>query len=268
VGPERSEWDGELAANRGPSRVVVLDSIVEINNRTSSGAFKATAAEAGRWWVKPLNNPCGPRIPITELIVGKAGALINAPVCEVAVVEIPPELEGEVYGHGRQLEHGYAVGSRDVPGVIEERELKYRQLDDNRRRQAGIFALYDWCWGSDAQWLYASEADQRTHSHDHGYYLPGRPCWTAADLRAEVDTPRQGPWSPTALDPEALDGYADRLDGLTREDIRSILDPVPPEWPVTQHELETVGWFLERRATQVAERLRRLAMQTTGGQEE
>ena len=260
-----SPWAGRLAGRREPANAPVIDNIVEINNRTSSGTFKATSADGGRWWVKPLNNPCGARVPVTELIVGLAGKLLDAPVCEVSVVAIDPDLEGEIYGHDCALKRGYAVGSRDVPGVVEGRELKYGNLDDNSRRHVGVFALYDWCWGADTQWLYAFEDEQRTHSHDHGYYLPGRPSWTAPDLRAVVDVAHPGPWDAASLDVEVLESCADRLERMTADEIWSILSVVPPQWPVTEHELETVGWFLERRATPVAGRLRRLMTRATGG---
>jgi hypothetical protein len=82
-----------------------------------------------------------------------AGALIDAPVCEVAVIEIPPELEGAEFRPGFALQPGLASGSRHVEGVLEHRNLVHLEDDDNRARHAGVFALYDWCWGADDQWF-------------------------------------------------------------------------------------------------------------------
>jgi hypothetical protein len=149
--------------------------------------------------------------------------------------------------------------------VLEERDLLHRDEDDNQRRHAGVFALYDWCWGNDDQWLYVTGDENRVYSHDHGHYLPGGPDWTSQQLVADVDVAHPQSRSHIGLEVAALDDYADRLERLKREEIVGMLRAVPAEWPVQQEELETVGWFLERRAPQVAVRLRTLARQLGGG---
>jgi hypothetical protein len=69
------------------------------------------------------------------------------------------------------LEEGWAHGSRAIDLVIETRDISLsRTTDDNARRQAGLYALHDWCCGQDAQWLMAGP-ESEFHSHDHGFYL-------------------------------------------------------------------------------------------------
>jgi hypothetical protein len=246
-----------------PTQVARIAALIERNDRTGSGAFKALDESGGRWWVKPLNNPQGARIPITELIVGRVGELIEAPVCEVRVVELPEELRDEEYRPGLKMVPGYASASRDLGGCLEERDLVHRDKDDNASRQAGVFALYDWCWGSDDQWLYVPSADYQLYSHDHGLYLSGD--WSEEALSTQVDTAHNQSRPPQGLRPEALRKYAEKLQSVSRAEIVGILRGVPADWPVTTTELETVGWFLERRACAVSARLQDLAATLHGG---
>jgi len=51
-----------------------------------SGSFLVLADDRRRYWCKSRNNFQGPRISITEQIVGRLAALIGAPACEVALV--------------------------------------------------------------------------------------------------------------------------------------------------------------------------------------
>lgn len=203
-----------------------------------------------------MNNRQGGRAVVTEQVVGRAGALIGAPVCEVAIVEIPEELAGWRFLPDRRLEPGFAHGSAAVEQAIEEPILSYGDRDDNRVRQAGVFALHDWCWGEDPQWLYWASGDMELYSHDHGYYLPSHVLdWTVETLRDYADQPRTGPWPTRHLDRSELRRLASALRAIDRSRLSAILAEIPESWPVTIAELETVGWFLEYRAQQVADRL-------------
>jgi len=195
-------------------------------------------------------------VPVNEYLIGRFAASIGAPTCEVALIEITTDHGGWEFRPGRYLEPGVACASRDVPGASEENSLGHRRNDDNQRRHAGIYAIYDWCHGADPQWLFQANDDQRAWSHDHGHYLPGGPDWTEASLLAAVDT--ANPWheSPTDLDPNAVEEFATRLEAFSDAVAMPILQSVPVTWPVSNGELETLGHFMVRRAPRVAERLR------------
>ena len=122
--------------------------------------------------IKPLNNLQGERVPITEQIVARAGQLIGAPVCTPRTIEIPEELATYPYCHSRVLVPSIAHGSGAVDEVTEIRTMNHRNEDENNVRHAYIFALYDWCWGGDEQWLVDLSDEFRYYSHDHGHYLP------------------------------------------------------------------------------------------------
>ena len=258
---EETSWQGRLAGRREPRGAVHL--AAWMNQSPGMGGSRpllALGADGNLYWVKLITNRQGPMVPVNEQIVGRCGALIGAATCRVELVDIPETLTGEVSGIA--VSAGLAHGSADVPGTVNEPSLEYRAEDDNQKRHAGLYALHDWCWGQDSQWLFALSDEYKTYSHDHGHFFPGGPNWQsyAERVRAQVDEPHllQYHFEATGLDPAAVRDCADALDAVTTGDLVEILGTIPREWPVTDTELELLGFFLERRAPQVATRMRSL----------
>ena len=165
----REEWEGLIRGRAHPNDVLVVDVPLQPSPRGGSGTFLAEASDNQRWWVKPQNNLQGAKVVVTEYVVGSAGRVIEAPVCEVKLARIPPEIAGWEFRPGATLTPGIACASRAVEGAFESRNLEHRERDDNAVRHAGVFALYDWCWGGgDDQWLYCEIDDRKVYSHDHG----------------------------------------------------------------------------------------------------
>ena len=132
---------------------------------------------------------------------------------------------------------------------MEDRALRSRDRDDNRRRHVGVYALYDLCWGGDDQWLYSASEDDALYGHDHGWYLPPTgPSWSSEELLASVDVPHQAPYPVAGLDRDEIDRVCQRLRMMVREELADVLRRLPPEWPLEDEELEVLGWFLEKRA--------------------
>lgn len=249
-------WAGlvERTPPATPPPIITLP--LQASTRGGSGTFLAADADGAKWWVKPLNNRQGGKVVVTEQVVSRVGALIGAPVCEAAVVEIPPELEGWEFRPGSALEAGYAHGSRAVDAALEERALSHGDRDDNGVRHAGVFALYDWCWGGDDQWLYAELDDRKLFSHDHGWYFPDSGNnWSVATLEAQADEPHPPRWPSGHLDGRELERLAAVLRLLPQEKLVEALMDIPETWPVSDAELEALGCFLEYRAPRVADRL-------------
>lgn len=265
---ERPDWSGLVTGRIDPPDARVIALPIKPSPRGGSGTFLAADAEGVQWWVKPLNNAQGARVTVTEAIVAAAGRLIGTPVCETTIVRLPDEIAGWEFRPGHLVEPGYAHASRGVLGVQEDRKLLFRDRDENATRHAGTVALHDWCWGGDDQWLYAEPEDRRIYSHDHGWYLPEvGPTWSPATLAARVDERHVPPWSADGLAPAELTRLAAALRSLSRTSIIEVLTAVPASWPVTDDELEAVGWFLERRSLAVAARLEAMSSigQTEGG---
>lgn len=221
-----------------------------------SGSFLVLADDQRRYWCKSLNNFQGPRISVTEQIVGRLAALIGAPACEVALVALDAIVGWEFRpGSGRLVEAGWAHGSVALDPAVETRALEHRTDDDNRRRHCGIYALCDWLAGSDVQWLCGVAEDNAYYSHDHGFYLTG-PDWTEASHTAGRDVPYALSIPPDQLDQAEMTRLADALDALTRQDIEGELSKLPGNWPVTDSELDAVAEFVDYRRGPVAARLR------------
>ena len=224
-----------------------------------SGAFLGRASDDEEYWIKVLQGPQGDRVPITEQIVGRVGKLIGAPTCAVQTIYIPKAVSGWEYRDGRTLEAGCGHASLEVSGAVEEEKgnLKHRNRDANASRHAGYFALFDWCWGDDAQGLLALTRDHEFYSHDHGHFLPpGGGRWTVAALEERLEEPHEFPDDGGGLDMLAVNELVNRLEGLERGELAFALSAIPRAWPVTTDELESVGFFLEVRAPRVAERLK------------
>lgn len=194
------EWRGLVRDRVDPDDAVTI--VVLLGPSPCGGGskpFLAVDDQRRRWWLKVINNPQGGRVLVTDHVIGRVGSLIDAPVCEVVIVRISPELAGFEYAPGRHLEPGLAHASRHIEGVLEIRGLVHREEDDNRGRHAGIFVLYDWCWGSDDQWLYSETNGRMIFSHDRGHYLFDGPNWSIASLVAAVDQPHTAPYTPDGL---------------------------------------------------------------------
>ncbi len=257
--PSSSWLVGKLASRKEPDdKSLTLDIPLGQGVGGGSGSFWGRASDQ-RWRVKPINGAHGEMATVSEFIVGRVGASIRAPVCEVSLIRIPPEVAGWDFQPGRSLEVGVACASREVAGAHEERALTHREEDDNRRRHVGIYAIYDWCFGGDDQWLYETPADEAVYSHDHGMYLPGSTDWRAQDLQARIKEAHVLATPAGGLDVGAKEDFAQRLEVLARDTLHAILMEVPASWPVADSELEGLGHFLELRAPLVGSRVRSLS---------
>ncbi len=229
---------------------------------TFSSPFRVVGSDRVDYFVKSLDNqhPGMEATLAAELVVAAAGHLVGAPVIRTVVIEIPEALAGYEPRPGTPIRAGLAHASAALEHADEmgRPSLYARAQDDNRTRHAGVYALFDWCFGADQQWLYDLDDDRRLYSHDHGLYLPHGWWLDRAALVTVVDQPHVLPDSPAGLLPAAVEEVADRLEAVTREDLEGILNQVPASWPVSDGILETLGWFLEGRASAVAMRLRTL----------
>lgn len=223
-----------------------------------AGAFLAIASDGNRYWIKTGTGGQGVRVPITEQLVGRAGALIGAPVRPVHLVYVPRAVSGWEFRKNKQLESGFAHASLDLPNSQEERKkLSYRHRDQNSIRHAGFFALYDWCWGDDMQGLVDLDDDNAFHSHDHGYFLPpGGPGWDTASLLANIGTAHELGGDGGGCDTVEVNRICNKLENLTDGDLLSVVGAIPRLWPVSDDELGTVAFYLQERAPDVAHRLR------------
>jgi hypothetical protein len=257
-----ADWSSLVRARTDDFDDLLLVAPVASAGGTWSGPFRATASDGYDYFVKSLDTtPPGEGASLAvEFIVAEVGRLIGAPVCRTSLIRIPQAIAGWEPRPGMPLRAGLAHASRALERADEQGRprLAARAQDDNRRRHVGVYALYDWCCGADAQWLYDLDHDRTLYSHDHGLYLPpaGKGGWTIPDLVASAGAPSELPDPRDGLSPMAINQVAAALDAVDRANLVSIMNRVPIFWPVADDELETLGWFLEHRAPVVAQRLR------------
>lgn len=223
-----------------------------------SGSFLVEADNGHRYWCKSVDNLQGPLVPVSEQIVGRFAALLSIATCRVELVYIPVELAGWEFRAGAYLAEGWMHGSAAEDPVTESRSLDRRVHDDNARRHAGYFALYDWLFGNDPQWLVKQTADWMYYSHDHGHYFPNCHHWTIASLAANRDTPNPLQSDAAGLDSTSLNDMADGLEALSRSELVNALADLPPDWPVSDADLEAIVDFADHRRGGAASRLRAL----------
>jgi hypothetical protein len=102
----------------------------------------------------------------------------------------------------------------------------------------------------------AAAEENRYYSHDHGWYFPPEgPTWDVQSLDGAVDVPHDLAVSASGIAPDLEREVARAVQGVNRDSIRGILGAVPATWPVSDAELEVIGFFIERRAPAVASRL-------------
>ena len=180
-------------------------------------------------------------------------------MCEVKTIKISSDFVDWEFRPGRTLAEGIAHASLHVEDVIETRSLaQFRADDNNLVRHGAIFALFDWCWGGDEQGLIALKNENSFYSHDHGWYFPPVGAnWSSAELEANVETPHELTNVPTGgITPAIIEPFACALETITQGQLIDVLSHIPLSWAVTDVELESLGFFLEKRAPMVAGRLR------------
>ncbi len=263
---ELSDWRGELAGRRGDEALITATApLRKAQPPAGTKPVLVLADDGQRYWLKAINNPQRPNIPAVEQIVGRCGALIGAPVASVALVTIPEELAGYPLYPGVALEAGIAHGSLDVVSAQSIWSLDHVERDDNRSRYSGLIALYDWCWGGDPQWLYQTGTkpnqtetfDYEYYSHDHGEYLLSREEWSLDTILPKVDEPHLLPRYPAPSMLLDSSGLAERITAVTHGQLVEVLSAIPSSWPVSDAQLELIGFFLERRRDAVAARVQR-----------
>lgn len=259
---EPGEWQGLIRGRTdGPGDVSIAAFTPGPPGISYSAPFRVIGSDHVDYFVKSLANcPQGGITLVAEFVVASVGRLINAPMIRTVIIEISPLLAGYELLPGKPVAAGLAHASAALEHCDEmgRPNLHARSQDDNRVRHAAVYALFDWCYGSDQQWLYDIDDDRRIYSHDHGLYFPSGWATDPGPLMRAVDDPHPLPDSSAGLSPVALEAAAERLEAVTRTDLAVILNQVPAAWPVTDQMLETLGWFLERRAPAVAVRIRNL----------
>ena len=231
----------------------------------SEPAF-VSADDGHLYWMKPQGNPHGPTSLLAERIVSAAGDWLEAPVVTSSLLHLPAELAAQVrFRDATVARPGLAHGSLAIRTVSHEgRELKFLGRDSNSTRGARFIALWEWCGGEDAQFLYDAQNRSSLYSFDHGMWLGGGGDWKPADLLQQTAYVPSWSHSLSRLSSSEFLNVADKLETFDEAAARSLADSVPVEWGLEAADVFIVTDWLQSRAPQVARHLRNLSSHATG----
>lgn len=188
-----------------------------------------------------------------EQVVALLGALLQAPVPGVDLVEVAKALADELCrnrtAHNLNFdpEPGVHHGSRWAHGHSDRQTIQY--VDENRQRFGALNVLHEWvtCSG-DHQWIYANAQPHHVLSVDHTTFFPGGSAWTAQELENQAETVTPDPvLAPLALQPADHAPALVRLQAVSEADVIAVVARPPDSWGVTMAERAAVVRFLTRR---------------------
>jgi hypothetical protein len=208
----------------------------------ASGSVLFQCEDGGRYVAKGTRNNKG---LVAEHVVARLGQLLEAPVGDVQLLEVPVELTSHpaVAAMGAGLAHA----TRFIENISDRTGLTYSDVQENRERFARLCVLYSLARAQDHQLFYSTGNPRVVYSLDHGHFLPGGPGWTAATLLANTAPTIDGWFAPANLTNAELSDARARLGAITDADIAAVLNGPPPEWPFTPEERAALDQFLRNR---------------------
>lgn len=258
-----NEWRGELARWARPTTpAITLRAPIRRATSSGAGAFLALGDDGNQYWVKVPGNPQGNQVLVNEVIVEEIGRRIGAPVRERILVSIPPGLtQWNDFPVPVSTSPLIAHGSLHVPSAEDSDKLQYTRRDGNAQRQASLLALWDLCVGEDPQWLYETTAAYSIWSYDHGlWFTTGEGDWDEGVLQRIVALNGLPSGAlPLGLDSAEFARVAQQLEQLSADDLLAAMAAVPVEWGSSDHDLESMAWFIFSRREAVASRMRDLS---------
>jgi hypothetical protein len=181
---------------------------------------------------------------IAEHVVGRLGQLLEAPVGDLAIIDIPATLRtvAVVTNMGAGLAHG----TRFMENLTDKAAISDINVPGNPARFAKLCVLYSFAGAGDHQLFYTT-SDRLVHSLDHGHFFPAGPNWSAASLAA-APPPAVDPWFAAAnITNVELSAARDALAAITDQEIAAILAGPPPDWNFLQADLDALNTYLRTR---------------------
>ncbi|MFY9556605.1 MAG: hypothetical protein WAV20_16060 [Blastocatellia bacterium] len=199
---------------------------------TASKPHKLVCDDGSRYAVKFINNPHGDGKAIaTEQIVALAGALIDAPVPRVDLIQVSDDLVNIIKStfFDSPASAGIHHGSKWVDGYSGPLGLTYQDL--NRDKFAALDVLYTWLLAGDHQWIYRNTRPNDVLSVDHSAFFPGGPNWQSYGLLGACTGVTPDPHL-AALNLTDADRATtlERLLAVTDNDIASLAPRARKEW--------------------------------------
>ena len=196
------------------------------------------------------------RVLMNEHIVGVLGRAMGAPVPEVRLVYVPPELvdaEPEL----AHMTSGVAHGSRLIPTAIDKQGFHYGNLPENRPRFSHLARLFGLVFARDVQFLYDKPRPHVVYSVDHGEFFPGwGKDWLPRYLRdAPAPVPHDVTVAKVGLTGDELRRTLDAVKRLTDGIIARAVAGCRDEWGTTDSDRVDRAEYLATRRDEIVGRV-------------
>jgi hypothetical protein len=163
-------------------------------------------------------------------VVGRIAEQLGAPVAEVRLVAIDPELI-RINADMAHMASGLAHGSRYVPGCTECLWFQYVDEPMNRPRFALLSVLYGWMVAAEKQFFYSINPPNLVYSFDHDAFFPRGPAWSIESLgSASYPEEDEVIVAQCGLRHSELAAASRCLERITPEIIASAIGAVPIAW--------------------------------------
>ncbi len=248
---DRPDWQSLIEESRLRGRRVVNAVTYRRTWDTTCQPVQVTCDDGHDYVIKGWNTG---RSAFNDQVVGRIAHAIGAPVAEVELVDVVPELVAINSKGMKHLPPGTAHGSRFVPGCTGSEWFRHVDLPENRPRFALLAILYGWLVGSDRQFFYTNDPSRSVYSFDHDAFFHGGPGWTIETLTDAPDATQDLLISGergSGLTRQELEIASAYLERITPEIIAMAIASPPAEWNIVSRseQVALAQYLWERRAS-------------------
>jgi hypothetical protein len=193
------------------------------------------------------------RMIFNDHVIARLGKLVDAPVPEVALVDVSNELNALNPDRATGMGHmaaGTAHGSRRFDEVSERIDaIDHVGAGDNKGRFAKLAVFNAWVGSySDRQFLYDNAPPYRVYSVDHGHFFHGGPGWSINSLdQAPAAQIANDIVTACNLTNDDLSDACSSLEDVADVEIAEVLAIPPDEWGVSLDERVALASYVHKR---------------------
>lgn len=231
---------------------------------TGTKPFKCQASDGHYYWCKQLHTQHGASAAINEVVVSVIADALGAPVPDWSILNVPEELVGRLIGDGIErirLSPEPVFGSRILHYADRELDgdLWVQVSDDNNYQRIPLLcALMVLCNAEDIQYLLDSSNDNAIWGFDFGWWFgSGENVWglgESNELGGQTELPALREQIPATKWDHAIDAVR----ALPGDLETRVMDALPTEWDVPEHDVTMLIEYVYRRKDYTVERLEEL----------
>lgn len=215
------------------------------NYNTASKPILVECSDGLEWVVKGQQNG---KMIYNDYVVAKVGFLLNAPIPNVSLVNVPEEMIKNCVGM-QHMHPGISHGSLFINNCTDRLGIEPKYInEENTPRFANLHVLFSWVHTNDQQWIYEKQPPNKVYSVDHGHFFPGGPNWTIDSLKTAPSPQFIKEFQNCGLTQQHYEEPLKLLESLKPEKFSEIVVDMPPkEWRCDINERLALSEFLFKR---------------------